>query len=116
MTAPHRELQIRDGGPLRDGVRTHLSALPVLLCSGRTQRYVPGISDQGRGWHSRMDNLGRGPLISRILVRLLHKSEKKKNHRAAQKAAEKLDPGSGGGVGESSSAADFPTERTSELL
>lgn len=93
MTAPHRELQIRDGGPLRDGVRTHLSALPGLLRSGGAQRYVPGISDQGRGWHSDLENLGRGPLISRVLVRHLHESPK--NHRAAQKAAEKLDPGSG---------------------
>lgn len=77
------------------------------LCSAcaavlwRNAKVCPGIAAQGRGCGcgcagagagcASLENLGRGPLFP---VRHLHKS--KKNHRAAQKAAEKLDPDSGG--------------------
>lgn len=88
LTAPQRELETRHGGPFGEVVRTHLSALPVLLRSGGTQRYVPGIFEQGSGWLKMLE----GQLF-RVFVR--HKSPRggKKKSLAAQKTTEKLDPG-----------------------
>lgn len=87
LTAPQRELETRHGGPFGEVVRTHLSALPVLLRSGGTQRYVPGIFEQGSGWL----NMLEGQLF-RVFVRHLHKSPRggKKNHWLLKKPQRNL--------------------------
>lgn len=75
-----------------------LTSLLCLCCCVLEERKGMSRQDptQDAAGTASWKDLGMGPLISRVLVRLFHKSPQK-NHRAAQKAAEKLNPGEGGG-------------------